>query len=227
MRTLTSGSPPWRGVSNSYLISGPPRSTCTRSRCRPCQQREGQKTPQASRTRYAKDPGFRQGSAPTNDFRRPPAPDPESSLLGVIYAGYPVDATYVVSHPDHWILAGTGARACDSFPHLVGIEFDRVNLSFPTPRPIEVLAHSPVVCKGRPSLPGGAAVFATGTVRWVEALDASGPGGRKANHGLDTRRTLHAHRHRQRPPSVRAEVRRPGQARPGQSTEVFRVGSVG
>ncbi|WP_374772014.1 hypothetical protein OG756_01690 [Streptomyces sp. NBC_01310] len=144
---------------------------------------------------YAQDPGFQQGSAPTNDFRRPPTPDPESSLLGVIYAGYPVDAPYVVSHPDHWLLAGTGARAGDSFPHLVGIEFDRVNLSFPTPRPIEVLAHSPVVCKGRPSyadtaylsLPGGAAVFATGTMRWVEALDASGPGGRKANHGLDAR----------------------------------------
>ncbi|OKK16318.1 hypothetical protein AMK16_24955 [Streptomyces sp. CB00455] len=144
---------------------------------------------------YAQDPGFQQGSAPTNDFRRAPAPDPESSLLGVMYDGYPVDAPYVVTHPDHWLLAGTGARAGDSFPHLVGVEFDRVNPAFPTPRPIEVLAHSPVVCKGRASyadtaylsLPGGAAVFATGTMRWVEALDASGPGGGKANHGLDAR----------------------------------------
>ncbi|MEV7520262.1 N,N-dimethylformamidase beta subunit family domain-containing protein [Streptomyces sp. NPDC091371] len=144
---------------------------------------------------YARDPGHLRGSPPTNGFRSEPAPDPESALLGVLYAGYPVDAPYVVTHPEHWILAGTGARAGDSFPHLVGVEFDRVNTAFPTPRPIEVLAHSPVVCKGRRSyadtaylsLPGGAAVFATGTMRWVEALDASGPAGGKANHGLDAR----------------------------------------
>lgn len=144
---------------------------------------------------YAADPGYRRGSPPTNDFRRRPAADPESSLLGVIYAGYPVDAPYVVSHPGHWLLAGTGARAGDSFPHLVGVEFDRVNPAYPTPRPVEVLAHSPVVCKGRPSyadtayvsLPSGAAVFATGTMRWVEALDATGPAGGKGNHGLDAR----------------------------------------
>lgn len=141
---------------------------------------------------YAADPGFRRGRPPTNDFRRKPAPDPESSLFGVIYDGYPVDAPYVVSHPDHWLLAGTGARRGDSFAHLVGVEFDRVNPAHPTPRPVEIIARSPVVCKGRASyadtaylsLPGGAGVFATGTMRWVEALDAKGPAGGRANHGL-------------------------------------------
>ncbi|MFJ2738409.1 N,N-dimethylformamidase beta subunit family domain-containing protein [Streptomyces sp. NPDC087440] len=144
---------------------------------------------------YAEDPGFRRGLPATNDFRRGPDPDPESALLGVIYAGYPVDAPYVVTNPGHWLLAGTGARAGDAFEHLVGVEFDRVNLAHPTPRPLEILSRSPVVCKGRPSyadtayvtLPGGAAVFATGTMRWVEALDASGPAGGRANHGLDAR----------------------------------------
>lgn len=144
---------------------------------------------------YAKDPGFQRGSPPTHDFRRTPGSDPESSLLGVLYDGYPVDAPYVVSHPEHWLLAGTGAGAGDSFPHLVGVEFDRVNAAHPTPRPVEILAHSPVVCKGRPSyadtaylsLPGGAGVFATGTMRWVEALDAGAPGGGKASHGLGAR----------------------------------------
>ncbi|MFE9636180.1 N,N-dimethylformamidase beta subunit family domain-containing protein [Streptomyces sp. NPDC006463] len=143
---------------------------------------------------YARDPGFRRGLPPTQGFRDKPAADPESSLLGVIYEGYPVDAPYVVSNPGHWLFAGTGVRSGESFPHLVGVEFDRVNTAYPTPRPIEILAHSPVVCKGRRShadsayltLPSGAAVFATGTMRWVEALDASGPSG-KANHGLDGR----------------------------------------
>ncbi|WP_338674459.1 N,N-dimethylformamidase beta subunit family domain-containing protein [Streptomyces sp. SCSIO 30461] len=144
---------------------------------------------------YAEDPGFRQGLPPTNDYRRKPASEPESSLLGVLYDGYPVDAPLVVSHPDHWLLEGSGTRPGDSFPHLVGVEFDRVNPARPTPRPLEILAHSPVVCKGRPShadmaycsLNGGAGLFATGTMRWVEALKATGQGSKGANHGLDGR----------------------------------------
>ncbi|MEW2414645.1 N,N-dimethylformamidase beta subunit family domain-containing protein [Streptomyces sp. NPDC046866] len=141
---------------------------------------------------YADDPGYRAGLPPTNDFRRAPLSDPESALLGVIYDGYPVDAPYVVSEPDHWLLAGTGVRRGQSFPHLVGVEYDQVKTGYPTPRPIQVIAHSPVVCKKRrahadsayTTLPSGAGVFATGTMRWVEALDATGPGG-KGNHGLD------------------------------------------
>ncbi|MET9962255.1 N,N-dimethylformamidase beta subunit family domain-containing protein [Streptomyces sp. NPDC006326] len=144
---------------------------------------------------YAQDPGFRRGLPPTHDFRRRPAQEPESALLGVIYDGYPVDAPYVVTHPGHWLLAGTGAVAGESFAHLVGVEYDRIDLRYPTPRPIEVLAHSPVVCKKRhtyadtayASLPSGAGIFAAGTMRRVEALDAGGPGGGRANHGLDGR----------------------------------------
>ncbi|GAA3248965.1 N,N-dimethylformamidase beta subunit family domain-containing protein [Streptomyces lavendulae] len=144
---------------------------------------------------YDQDPGFKRGHPATVDFRSPPAADPESSLLGVIYDGYPVDAPYVVTNPGHWLFEGTGAKAGDSFAHLVGVEYDKVNTGFPTPRPIEILAHSPVVCEGRPShqdsayytVPSGAGVFATGTMRWVEALDASGDGRNGANHGLDAR----------------------------------------
>lgn len=144
---------------------------------------------------YDQDPGFKRGHPATVDFRSAPGADPESSLLGVIYDGYPVDAPYVVTHPGHWLFEGTGAKAGDRFEHLVGVEYDKVDTGFPTPRPIEILAHSPVVCEGRPShqdsayytVPSGAGVFATGTMRWVEALDASGDGRSGANHGLDAR----------------------------------------
>ncbi|MFJ5120152.1 N,N-dimethylformamidase beta subunit family domain-containing protein [Kitasatospora sp. NPDC088548] len=144
---------------------------------------------------WQEDPGYRAGAPATTDFRAGPGADPESSMLGVIYDGYPVDAPYVVGSPGHWVFEGTGAAAGASFPHLVGVEYDRVNTAFPTPRPIEILAHSPVVCEGRRSfadtaystLPGGAGVFATGTMRWVEALDARGPGGSSADHGIDAR----------------------------------------
>ncbi|GAA2743359.1 N,N-dimethylformamidase beta subunit family domain-containing protein [Kitasatospora cinereorecta] len=138
---------------------------------------------------WQEDPGYKAGKPATTDFRAAPGADPESSLLGVIYDGYPVDAPYVVTEPDHWLYAGTGAKAGDSFPHLVGVEYDRVNTGFPTPRPIEILSHSPVVCEGRHSwadtaywsAPGGAGVFATGTMRWVESL------GDRPGHGIDGR----------------------------------------
>nr|WP_234322655.1 N,N-dimethylformamidase beta subunit family domain-containing protein [Streptomyces sp. NRRL S-350] len=143
---------------------------------------------------WAQDPGYRAGAPATTDFRADPGADPESSMLGVIYDGYPVDAPYVVSSPGHWAFEGTGVAAGASFPHLVGVEYDRVDTAFPTPRPIEVIAHSPVVCEGRRShsdtayytVPSGAGVFASGTMRWVEALDAHGPGGGKADHGIDS-----------------------------------------
>ncbi|WP_317620468.1 N,N-dimethylformamidase beta subunit family domain-containing protein [Streptomyces sp. CBMA156] len=142
---------------------------------------------------WAQDPGHRAGAPATTDFRAGPGADPESSLLGVIYDGYPVDAPYVVTSPGHWAFEGTGVAAGAAFPHLVGVEYDRVSTGFPTPRPIEVIAHSPVVCDGRRShsdtayytVPSGAGVFATGTMRWVEALEARGPGGGRADHGID------------------------------------------
>ncbi|MEU5101804.1 N,N-dimethylformamidase beta subunit family domain-containing protein [Streptomyces sp. NPDC021354] len=130
----------------------------------------------------------------TTDFRQQPAPDPESSLTGVFYEGYPTDAPYVVHNPGHWVYAGTGVRRGDSFAHLVGVEYDRVTPGEPTPEPLEIVAHSPLVCNGRHShadsayytVPSKAGVFATGTMRWVEGLMA---GTREAgrNHGMDAR----------------------------------------
>jgi hypothetical protein len=135
---------------------------------------------------YSADPALA-----TTDYRLPPAPDPESSLTGVIYEGYPVDAPYVIHQPDHWLFSGTGVRKGQSFEHLVGVEFDRVNLGYPTPRPIEVLARSPVVCEGRPdysdtayyTTSSGAGVFASGTMRWVESMMA-GRGGDGTDHHI-------------------------------------------
>jgi hypothetical protein len=131
------------------------------------------------KTSYRQDPLFgRDNALVTNDFREPPDPDPESSLTGTLYEGYPAVADYVVTAPDAWMFAGTGAARGDRFPALVGIEYDRVNPGSPVERPIQVLAHSPLTCKGVNSYadsayythPGGAGVFSTGTMRWVEAF---------------------------------------------------------
>ncbi|WP_182902089.1 N,N-dimethylformamidase beta subunit family domain-containing protein [Microbispora sp. H10830] len=147
------------------------------------------------KTAVDRDPLLRtRPSLATTDFRAAPKADPESSLIGVYYDGYPVDAPFVVHEPRHWIFAGTGVRRGDAFPHLVGVEYDRVNTDVPTPRPLQILAHSPVTCVGRPSfadaayytVPSGAGVFASGTMRWAETLMARTRDLPRA-HGIDAR----------------------------------------
>ena len=143
------------------------------------------------KTSYDQDPLYgRDDELVTNDFRADPAPDPESSMTGVLYESYPTDAPYVVINADHWLYAGTGVKNGDGFNHLVGVEYDRVTPGEPTPRPIEIIAHSPLTCNGQAShsdsayytVPGGAGVFASGTMRWVEGLLAGTP---DADNGMD------------------------------------------
>jgi hypothetical protein len=138
------------------------------------------------KTSYTQDPLYGVDNAlVTSDFREPPDPDPESSLIGTIYEGYPAVAPYVVVSPRSWVFAGTGVTEGSSFPNLVGIEYDRVNPAYPVPRPIQVLSHSPLVCNGASSFgdsayythPGGAGVFNAGTMRWVEAIYGDQPHG--------------------------------------------------
>jgi hypothetical protein len=121
----------------------------------------------------------------TSDWRDGPAPDPESSLIGTVYEGYPVNASFVVASPRSWVFKGTGVSSGDAFPNLVGVEYDRVDPAYPLQRPIEVLSHSPLSCNGVASYgdsayythSGGAGVFNCGTMRWVEALYGDGPHG--------------------------------------------------
>ena len=131
------------------------------------------------KTSYQQDPMYGKDNAlVTNDFREPPHPDPESSLTGTLYEGYPAVADYVVAAPGAWMFAGTGARKGTRFRGLVGIEYDRVNPGAPLERPIQVLSHSPLTCNGVNSYAdsayythrGGAGVFNAGTMRWVESF---------------------------------------------------------
>jgi hypothetical protein len=156
---------------------------------------DGGRTVVCYKTDYRDDPAYWQDrSLTTTDFRSGPAADPESSMTGLLYEGYPTDAPYVVHAADHWLFEGTGVHAGDSFDHLVGVEYDRVTPSAPTPRPIEIVAHSSLVCNGNHShsdsayytARSGAGVFASGTMRWVEGLMAAGhdDGG---DHGMDAR----------------------------------------
>jgi len=129
---------------------------------------------------YAKDP-----AEVTSDWRDPPNSDPESSLIGTVYEGYPVDAPFVVSSASSWVYQGTGVPDGASFPHLVGVEYDRVDPAYPLQRPLEVLSHSPLTCEGKASFgdsayythSSGAGVYNSGTMRWVEAIYGDQPHG--------------------------------------------------
>jgi hypothetical protein len=120
----------------------------------------------------------RDKAATTQNWRDPPDPRPESVITGVYYECNPVSAPYVVFDPKNWIFAGTAVHKGTSFRGLAGPEYDRVNPAVPFPHPLEVLAHSPLVCDGVHSyadsayytVASGAGVFAAGTMRWVCAM---------------------------------------------------------
>jgi N,N-dimethylformamidase beta subunit-like protein len=75
---------------------------------------------------------------------------------------------------------------------VVGIEYSGVDLSAPTPHPLEVLFHSPVVCGTTHqhdfadavyyTAPSGAGVFESGTQDWVCGMDPYCTGPAQAGH---------------------------------------------
>jgi N,N-dimethylformamidase beta subunit-like protein len=141
------------------------------------------------KTSYLQDPMYGKDNAlVTSDWREPPHPDAESSLTGTLYESNPTDAAYVVATPDAWPFAGTGVHSGTRFTGLVGIEYDRVNPDWPVQRPIQILSHSPLTCRGVNSYADsayythhGAGVFNTGTMRWVASF------GGLRTFGLDRR----------------------------------------
>ncbi len=125
----------------------------------------------------------------TQDWRQPPDPRPESVLVGGYYSCFPGRADLVATDAGNWLLAGI-VRDGEHLPGVVGVEYSNVNLSVPTPRPIEVLFHSPVVCGTTKraefsdvtfyTTGSGAGVFSAGTQDWVCGIDPGCLGGGRA-----------------------------------------------
>ena len=132
------------------------------------------------KTSYSEDPMYGvNNTIVTNDYREPPDPDPESSMTGTLYESNPTDASYIIATPDSWLFAGTGVQKGTSFPGMVGIEYDRVNPDVTVERPIQIVSHSPLTCRGINSYSdsayytnsSGAGVFNAGTMRFIGSLD--------------------------------------------------------
>jgi hypothetical protein len=114
----------------------------------------------------------------TARFRDPPAPSPENTLVGMLYECFPASAPYTIYDPGFWLFQGTGVRKGSKFPGLAGVEIDRVYPIPSTPRPIQVVSHSPAPCYRVTTyqnsvyytVKSGAGVFSVGTMRWTCAL---------------------------------------------------------
>ena len=114
----------------------------------------------------------------TANWPDPPDADPESSLIGNMYGSNPVSANMVITNPDSWIFNGAGVTLGSKLSGVVGSEYDRYNPSYRSPTNLEILAHSPLVCRGAAdhsdvtwyTAPSNAGVFASGTNLWIAKL---------------------------------------------------------
>jgi hypothetical protein len=117
----------------------------------------------------------------TVEWRTAPLAEPEASLIGIQYQCANMEGDLRLVNTRSWIFDGLSVTNGAVFPSLVGNEFDGATAGRQTPDDLEVLAHSPVTCAGGKrfhdmtyySAPSGGGVFATGTIWWICALDAT------------------------------------------------------
>lgn len=138
----------------------------------------------------AQDP-VKDDASTTSMWRADPKPSAENSLTGMLYECFPAHGALVVIDPGFFLLQGTGATKGARYAGLVGTEIDRAYPVPGTPKNLQVIAHSPVVCGGNTpthsdvtyySASSGAGVFAVGSMLW-----SYGVRGALTKYGIDTR----------------------------------------
>jgi hypothetical protein len=118
----------------------------------------------------------------TDKWRSAAVNRPEDQLIGVMYAGDPVDADIVVTAAQHWVFANTGLESGATLPGLLGYEVDCVHADADLPSSVQILAESPWTALTDAGKKGvahmsvytassGAIVFATGSIQWAWGLD--------------------------------------------------------
>ena len=119
-------------------------------------------------------------SRATDKWRSEAVNRPEAQLIGVMYAGDPVDSDIVTKDAEHWVFANTGLKTGDKLKGLLGYEVDCVSDVANTAA--QILAESPWTALNDNSQQGvahmsiytaasGAMVFATGSIQWAWGLD--------------------------------------------------------
>jgi N,N-dimethylformamidase beta subunit-like protein len=135
----------------------------------------------------------------TGRWRDAPVFQPEERLVGVMYDADPIDADIVVDRASHWAFTGTSLKHGDALPGLLGLAVDAVHGEGPLTT--ERLAHSPYpdpAARGRTryadmtmyTTPGGALVFATGSMNWNWGLDDYNAPGRRTRRASEAARQI-------------------------------------
>jgi len=117
-------------------------------------------------------------------FHDAPVSRPQSLLSGVAYGSNttPDYLPWRAAATTSWTFAGAGIRQGDSFPGIVGYEYDHMAVPAERPAGLEVLGSSPVsgflgsdtAVTSIYTAASGAQVFAAGTVAWSWGLDDFG-----------------------------------------------------
>ncbi len=121
----------------------------------------------------------------TDLFRSGPRPRPENALMGVMYGGYTVLDAYpqVARQPDHWVFGGTGVKAGETLPNIIGYEWDRYFQDAAAPARVEVVASAGAIGADGEHIPADVAVyyptassfvFSAGTIQWSWGLSLEG-----------------------------------------------------
>jgi hypothetical protein len=119
----------------------------------------------------------------TSQWREGPVPRPESLLLGGLYQCNPVHADMVISVASSWVFDGTGLSNGDRIPGAVEHEYDRVDGGLPTPASVQILARSPLTCRGRQDVAdltyyttrSGGGVIDIASMGWITLLRCRPP----------------------------------------------------
>jgi N,N-dimethylformamidase beta subunit-like, C-terminal len=130
----------------------------------------------------AEDPLVRESPGLTTvNWGQAPVNQPESTLIGSMYQSVGAKADTIVTDASSWFFEGCNVKDGQAFPQTIMGEYDRYVPSFPGPRNLDVLAHSPVPGQSNWSdityftAPGnGGGVFASGSASFVGQLSTTG-----------------------------------------------------
>jgi hypothetical protein len=130
----------------------------------------------------AEDPMARQDPALTTvNWAQTPVNQPECTLIGSMYQSVGAKAGTVVTDASSWFFDGCNLTDGQVLPNTILGEYDRYVPSYPGPRNVDVLAHSPVPGQSNWSdityytAPGnGGGVLASGSASFVSLLSTTG-----------------------------------------------------
>lgn len=111
-------------------------------------------------------------------WQSPPTNDPESKLIGDMYQSVGADADMVIVDASSWIFDGCNLADGQHLSLVVQGEYDRYVPSYPGPKNLDVLAHSPITNQGSANWSdltyytrkGGGGVVASGSAAFVNKL---------------------------------------------------------